>query len=117
LRLRFRAKISLCKIGASTIFFCLLPSGQMEAKSRLSAISPNDLYSEKQAAQLLGISRVSLWRLREAGEIQIVPILGRMVRFRGRQLLAFIERAEKNARRTMRQRRTDAGHRGAERER
>ena len=71
----------------------------------LSGVKPDDLYDVKTAAQLLGISRTTLWTLRRTGQIQSVPILGQMVRFRGRHLLAFIERCEKNARRTMRQRR------------
>lgn len=51
-------------------------------------------YTEREASELLGVSRVTLWKMRRDGEIEFMPWLKRSIRYRGAHLLAYIARAE-----------------------
>lgn len=66
----------------------------------LEEIQPNSLYTVDEACALLRISRATLSRLRHDRELASMRLRrdGRAVRFRGKQILDYLDRCERSGR-------------------
>lgn len=56
----------------------------------------SDLLTDKEAAQFLRLSTLTLWRLRKRGELPFVRLATKLL-YRRSELIAFIERNQRNA--------------------
>jgi excisionase family DNA binding protein len=56
----------------------------------------SDLLTDKEAAQFLRLSTLTLWRLRKRGELPFVRLATKLL-YRRSDLIAFIERNQRNA--------------------
>lgn len=56
----------------------------------------SDLLTDKEAAQFLRLSPLTLWRLRKRGELPFVRLATKLL-YRRTDLIAFIERNQRNA--------------------
>lgn len=56
----------------------------------------SDLLTDKEAAQFLRLSTLTLWRLRKRGELPFVRLATKLL-YRRTDLIAFIERNQQNA--------------------
>lgn len=65
------------------------------------SIEPAKRYSEREAAEILGVSRATLYELRKRGEIQYMPWLRRSIRYPGKYLISYIDRCERAGRAKM----------------
>ena len=54
------------------------------------------IYSDKQAAELLGVSQQTLWRMRRAKEISFRRVYGQ-IRYTHDDILEYLERAKRQA--------------------
>ena len=62
----------------------------------LTTINPKGIYTSKEACELLGISSVTLWRIRRAGQVKYLKRGdGALVRFLGQHLLDYIHGSER----------------------
>lgn len=57
---------------------------------------PNELLTDKEAAQFLRLSTLTLWRLRKRGELPFVRLATKLL-YRRSDLIAFIDRNQRNA--------------------
>lgn len=55
----------------------------------------NELLTDKEAAQFLRLSTLTLWRLRKRGELPFVRLATKLL-YRRSDLIAFIERNQRN---------------------
>lgn len=60
-------------------------------------IEPQRRYTEKEAAELLGVSRTTIYTLRKDGELRFMPFLKRSVRYKGSHLLEYLGKCERHA--------------------
>lgn len=56
----------------------------------------SELLTDKEAAQFLRLSPLTLWRLRKRGELPFVRLATKLL-YRRTDLIAFIERNQRNA--------------------
>lgn len=56
----------------------------------------SDLLTDKEAAQFLRLSPLTLWRMRKRGELPFVRLASKLL-YRRTDLIAFIERNQRNA--------------------
>lgn len=70
----------------------------MDKTINVREIHPAALYTIRDAATLLKVSRTTFYWLRQNGEIKTVRWLRRSVRVKGRELIRFLSRLQRNER-------------------